>query len=143
MDEDNAMVELITFSVSGHHYAVEISEVCEIRRWEKMSEVPHCPKYVYGLLNLRGTVLPVLDLAERLGLGETTATPRHVNIVIETEGRTIGLLVDSVSNIATVLKTNLSNDAISDNAEYQNLITGFFQHEDNVVKLLNTSGLAN
>jgi purine-binding chemotaxis protein CheW len=64
--------------------------------------LPHAPGYLRGVINLRGTVLPIMDLSERLGLGRREASGRDVIIVIEAEGRTIGLLVSAVSDILTV-----------------------------------------
>jgi purine-binding chemotaxis protein CheW len=58
--------------------------------------MPHTPSFIQGIINLRGTVMPVIDLRNRLGLGETEPSARHVNVVVQHEGRLAGLLVDAV-----------------------------------------------
>ena len=74
----------------------------EIRGWTETTPLPHAPDYVRGVINLRGVVLPVVDLKARLGLGLTDANPKDVIVVVQAGERTIGLLVDAVSDILTV-----------------------------------------
>src|SRR5689334_21989594 len=94
--------ELISFRVGEQEFCVDIMSVREIRGWTPASPMPHSPPYVRGVINLRGAVLPVIDLAARLGLGVADATDRHVIIVARIGNRTVGLLVDAVSDILTV-----------------------------------------
>ena len=95
-------VELLTFHVGGHEYSVDIMSVREIRGWTHATSLPHAPDYVRGVINLRGMVLPVLDLSRRLGLEDTGPDERNVIIVVDSGGRTVGLRVDAVSDILTV-----------------------------------------
>lgn len=95
-------VELLSFAVGDHEYSVDIMTVREIRSWTKATSLPHAPAYVHGVINLRGTVLPVIDLARRLGLSATGPSERSVIIVIDCDGRTIGMRVDAVSDILSV-----------------------------------------
>jgi purine-binding chemotaxis protein CheW len=94
--------ELISFRVGQQEFCVDIMSVREIRGWTPASPMPHSPPYVRGVINLRGAVLPVIDLSARLGLGVAEATDRHVIIVARIGQRTVGLLVDAVSDILTV-----------------------------------------
>jgi purine-binding chemotaxis protein CheW len=94
--------QLITFEVEGQVFGVDIMAVREIRAWTPATPLPHVPSYVAGVVNLRGTVLPVIDLAARLGWRGTEATARHVIIVTQVEGQFRGLIVDAVSDIVTV-----------------------------------------
>eukprot|EP01037_Dinobryon_pediforme_P016510 gene16510-16688_t len=73
--------------------------VREIRGWSPATALPHSPGYVRGVINLRGTVLPIIDLADRLGFTPTDPTARHVIIVVQVGRQSIGLLVDAVSDI--------------------------------------------
>jgi purine-binding chemotaxis protein CheW len=73
--------------------------VREIRGWSQATALPHSPDYVCGVVNLRGLVLPVIDLKARLGLGATTPSGRSVVIVAEIDSLLVGLLVDAVSEI--------------------------------------------
>ncbi len=95
-------LEFITFHIGEEEYCVDIMAVREIRGWTRATALPHAPHYVSGVINLRGTVLPIIDLAARLGVGATEPTSRHVIIVLQVEGQVVGLLADAVSDIMTV-----------------------------------------
>ncbi len=90
---------LLTFRCGGQRYAVDIIAVREIRSWSEPTPLPHAPAYMRGIVNLRGSVLPVMDLAQRLGQPPTRDDPRNVIIVIQDGARVHGLLVDAVSDI--------------------------------------------
>lgn len=94
--------ELITFRIGAQEFCVDIMAVREIRGWTAATPLPHAPSYVRGVINLRGAVLPIVDLAERLGLGAAAPTRRHVIIVAQVGKQVMGLLVDAVSDILTV-----------------------------------------
>jgi purine-binding chemotaxis protein CheW len=96
------MHELITFRVGEQFFCVEITAVREIRGWTAATPLPRAPAYVTGVINLRGAVLPIIDMAARLGLEPAQPTTRHVIIVVWIENRLVGLLVDAVCDIVTV-----------------------------------------
>ena len=95
-------VELLTFQLSDQEYAIDIMSVREIRSWTRATSLPHSPDYIKGVINLRGTVLPVMDLAERLGLLAHQKLIRSVVIVVWQNEPSTGLLVDAVSDIVTL-----------------------------------------
>ena len=101
-DKDNSCYELLTFKLGQQEYAVDIMSVREIRGWTKTTPMPHAPDFMRGVINLRGTVLPVMDLASRLGLPPIETTARNVIIVVKCEKGLSGLLVDAVSDIIEV-----------------------------------------
>ena len=72
-------IELLTFQLSGQEYALDIMLVREIRGWTHATPLPHAPEYMEGVNNLRGTVLPVIDLSKRLGLSQPKQTDRKNN----------------------------------------------------------------
>jgi purine-binding chemotaxis protein CheW len=94
--------ELIAFRMGSQEFCVDIMSVREIRGWTKATALPKSPSFVRGVVNLRGTVLPIVDLAARLGYPAAEPTARHVIIVAQIGAQTIGLLVDAVSDILTV-----------------------------------------
>ena len=102
----NSEVELLTFRVGDSEYSVDIMSVREIRGWTPTTSLPHAPEYVRGVINLRGTILPVLDLARRLGLEDDGPDDRNVIIVVDVGGRAVGLRVDAVSDILTIPDTD-------------------------------------
>lgn len=89
-------LELISFEIAGQEFCIDIRSVREIRGWTPTTRMPHTPPYVLGVINLRGLVMPVIDLRRRLGLGETEASSRHVFVVVQHQDRVIGLMVDAV-----------------------------------------------
>ncbi|MFT6104986.1 MAG: purine-binding chemotaxis protein CheW, partial [Paracoccaceae bacterium] len=92
-------LELLSFRVAEQEYSVDIMSVREIRGWSRATPLPHAAAHVCGVINLRGTVLPIIDLAKRLGLEVLAATERNVIIVVQVNGQTVGLVVDAVSDI--------------------------------------------
>jgi purine-binding chemotaxis protein CheW len=91
-----AGLELISFEIGGQEFCLDISVVREIRGWTPATPMPQTPSYILGVINLRGEVMPILDLRDRLGLGRTEPTSRHVIVVVQDESRMAGLLVDAV-----------------------------------------------
>jgi purine-binding chemotaxis protein CheW len=94
--------ELISFRIGDQEFCVDIMEVREIRGWTPATALPQAPTFVRGVINLRGAVLPIVDLGARLGLGTAEPTARHVIIVAQVQNQIVGLLVDAVSDILTV-----------------------------------------
>lgn len=91
--------ELVAFRIGDQEFAIDITHVREIRGWAPETALPHAPRYVRGVINLRGAVLPILDLGLRLGLRSAEPSVRHVIIVVQVGPRILGLLVDAVSDI--------------------------------------------
>jgi purine-binding chemotaxis protein CheW len=91
--------ELLTFHCGGRAYAIDIMDVREIRSWSEPTPLPHTSDYMRGIVNLRGSILPIIDLARRLGAACTKNEDRNVIIVIEDAGNVQGLLVEGVSDI--------------------------------------------
>jgi purine-binding chemotaxis protein CheW len=99
--------QFITFLSGQQEFGANIMMIREIRGWTETTPLPHAPDFVRGVINLRGVVLPVVDLKAMLGRGLTEANPKHVIIVVKTGDRTIGLLVDAVSDIMTVTASDI------------------------------------
>ncbi len=99
--------ELIAFRIGDQEFCVNIMSVREIRGWTPATALPHSPSYMLGVINLRGAVLPILDLSARLGMKPAEPSARHVIIVAQTKSRIVGLLVDAVSDILTVTDENI------------------------------------
>ena len=95
------MAQYISFRIGEEEYGVDIMAVREIKGWTQVTKLPNTPDFVRGVLNLRGIIVPIFDLRCRFGMGETEATKLHVVIIVTVEERTIGILVDAVSDILT------------------------------------------
>lgn len=94
--------EFIAFHIGEQTYCIDIMAVREIRGWTPATPLPHAPSFVRGVINLRGAVLPVVDLSARLGLPTKEPTARHAVIVVQYDGQFVGLLVEAVSNIIMI-----------------------------------------
>lgn len=118
-EASGADLELLSFKVCEQEYSVDIMSVREIRGWTRATSLPHAPDYVRGVINLRGTVLPVVDLGLRLGLGSSEPNERSVVVVVDLGDRTVGLRVDAVSDILAVPKSGLQSppELLADQAE--------------------------
>lgn len=99
--------ELIAFRIGDQEFCVNIMAVREIRGWTPATPMPHAPAYVMGVINLRGAVLPIIDLSARLGMKDAEPTARHVIIVAQVRNRIVGLLVEAVSDILTITEENI------------------------------------
>jgi purine-binding chemotaxis protein CheW len=99
--------ELIAFRIGDQEFCVNIMAVREIRGWTQATPLPQAPPYIMGVINLRGAVLPIVDLSARLGMKEAEPTARHVIIVAQPRSRVVGLLVEAVSDILTVTEENI------------------------------------
>jgi len=97
-----AVREMITFVIGAQEFCIDVMVVREIRVWTPATPVAHAPDFVCGVINLRGTVLPIIDFAARLGLPPTEPTTRHAILVVQIRDQTIGLLVEGVSEILTI-----------------------------------------
>jgi purine-binding chemotaxis protein CheW len=95
-------LEIIAFRLHEQEFCVKTTSIREIRGWAPVTPIPHAPYEVIGVMNLRGTVIPIVDLAVKLGMAGTEANERSAIVVTDVNGMTIGLLVDGVSDILTV-----------------------------------------
>jgi purine-binding chemotaxis protein CheW len=127
--------ELIAFRLAGQDFGFEIMAVREIRGWTPATTLPHAPPYVRGVINLRGAVVPIVDLAARLGLEVPAPTPRNVVIITQLEGPLVGLLVDAVSDILSVAASEVQPppELAAAGAE---MLTGIITREDRMIRLL-------
>lgn len=106
LQTDSAVHQYLTFVLAGEEYGVDILRVQEIRGWESCTDLPNTPHYVRGVMNLRGTIVPIVDLRRRLGLPDTEFTGTTVVVVLRLQGRrgdrTVGFVVDAVSEVYNI-----------------------------------------
>ncbi len=103
--------QYLTFLLGDDIYGVDILRVQEVRGWTKVREIPNTPKYVKGVLDLRGTIVPIIDLRTRLSIEAVEYTPITVVIVLSIEvgdeKYVIGIVVDTVSDVLDVVKSEI------------------------------------
>jgi len=100
MREDE--VQLVVFTIEKEEFAAEITQVREIISLEKVTRVPSAPKFVYGVINLRGKLVTVVDLHKRLGFKRTRPEENSKIIVSDVEDGVLGMMVDSVTEVARI-----------------------------------------
>ncbi len=103
--------QYLTFMLAGEEYGVDILRVQEIKGWDQVTPIPNTPAYIKGVINLRGTIVPIFDLRERFRLEAIAYGPTTVVIVLKIKGekgeRTMGIVVDAVSEVY-----NINEDAL-------------------------------
>ncbi|MDF1583412.1 MAG: chemotaxis protein CheW [Methyloprofundus sp.] len=99
-------MQFLSFTLGEEEYGVDILSVQEIRSWEPVSKIPNVPSYEKGVVNLRGAIVPIIDLRERFNLEHSEYTNLTVVVVLQTtlqgRSRTMGLVVDSVSDVNNI-----------------------------------------
>ena len=133
--------QLITFHLGTQSFGLDIMAIREIRAWSPTTRLPHVPHYVAGVVNLRGTVLPVIDLAARLGWEPTSPTERHVIIVAQIAGQLRGLIVDAVSDIVTAQDEDIQPPPATSTDAVVPYLEGLVAQEDRMVMVLDLPGL--
>ena len=100
-------LEIIAFRLHDQEFCVRTTTIREIRGWGPAAPVPRAPAEVLGVMNLRGTVIPIIDLAMKLGMRATEPNERSAIVVAEVNGMAMGLVVDGVSDILTIASSLL------------------------------------
>jgi purine-binding chemotaxis protein CheW len=138
--------QFLSFALDNEEYAVDILRVQEIRSWEPVSRIPNVPRYEKGVVNLRGSIVPIIDLREKLGIKFTEYTPLTVVVVLQAtdsdkKTRTMGVVVDSVSDVINLDMTKIQ-DAPDYGAKVNNeFISGLVSVNERMVILLDVDKL--
>ncbi len=134
-------VQQLTFSLAGEEYGVDILSVREIRGWSRVTRIPQTPAYVLGVLNLRGAIVPIMDLRLRFGLERESYGDSTVVIIVAIAERLFGIVVDAVSDVADIdpaaIKPVPDMGAIVDTRYLKGLAT----HVERMVMLLDVEKL--
>lgn len=99
--------QLISFGIGNEDYGVDIQTVKEVIRKKEITRLPKAPVFVKGVINLRGDVIPIIDMRERFGMEQKEYTDMTRVIVAEVEGRSVGMVVDSVSHVIRMEETEI------------------------------------
>jgi purine-binding chemotaxis protein CheW len=138
---DTTLIQLVTFSIDGEEFGVEILKVQEIIRMMGITRVPRAPRFVEGVINLRGKVIPIVDLRKRFGLEPRERDKDTRIIVIEISSMIVGFIVDSVSEVLRIPASTIepSPPVVSGlDSEY---ISGVGKLEDRLLILLDLDRL--
>jgi purine-binding chemotaxis protein CheW len=138
-DAQGEMLDIIAFRLRDQEFCVKTTTIREIRGWVPSTPIPHSPPEVIGVINLRGLIIPIIDLAYKLGMKGTEADERSAIVVAEVHKMVIGLLVDRVSDILTIPASQVQ--AIPDVASsFNNTFSeGIIANADGMICFLNLS----
>ncbi len=139
--KDVNSVEYVSLVAGGQSFCIEITEIREIRRWSPVTSLPFSDFDVLGVMNLRGAVIPIIDLAAKLGLGAAEPSPRHVVIVVALDTKTVGLLVEAVSEILTIDSENIRSTPNASQSTDTRSIRGLVDVDDHMSRILDLGAL--
>jgi len=140
------LMQFLSFTLGDEEYGIDILSVQEIRSWEPVSRIPNVPSYEKGVVNLRGAIVPIIDLRERFGLGHLDYTPLTVVVVLQVEtemgqNRVMGVVVDSVSDVIDVDKKTIQNAPNFGTKVSTEFINGLASVKERMVMLLDVEKL--
>jgi purine-binding chemotaxis protein CheW len=142
MMEFNAdLLQLVTFRLGDEEYAVDILRVQEIIKTMEITRVPKAPSFVEGVVNLRGKVIPIVNLRKRLGMTTKEHTQETRIIVIDVQGRHIGLVVDSVSEVLRLSLKAMESAPSLERRSHADYIRGVGKYDDRLIVLLDLDKL--
>lgn len=118
--------KIVTFSLGERTFGIDMRMLIEIREWEEPTPLPRVPSYIKGVANLRGTVIPIVGLAERLGWEPSVPHSRSCIMVVSIGGKQAGLLVDEVADIVSIQDSEIQ-PAPEIDLEEVNVIAGLVQ----------------
>jgi purine-binding chemotaxis protein CheW len=100
--DDSGRLEVVTFTLGKEEYAINIQRVQELRGHDQVTRIANAPEYILGVVNLRGVIVPIIDMRIKFNLGNPTYDQFTVVIVLNIAGRVVGMVVDSVQDVITL-----------------------------------------
>jgi purine-binding chemotaxis protein CheW len=133
--------QFISFAIGVEQYGVDIMAVREIKGWSQITALPRQPDYMRGVLNLRGVMVPIIDLRCRFGQGMTDATPLHVVIVVQIGSAHVGLLADQVLDIVPIDASRVQPVPRVEAGSRVDFLSGLVTIESGMIALIDLSHL--
>jgi purine-binding chemotaxis protein CheW len=134
-------IQLVAFQLGREEYGVSILQVQEIKRMTDITRVPHTPEYIRGVMNLRGSVLPVIDLKKRLGLQPTEVTDDTRIVIVKVADLSVGLIVDAVSEVMAIEQASIENAQSVVSGVAANYLDGVGKLDNRLLILLNLEAI--
>ncbi len=136
------VLQLVTFFLDGQEYGVNILDVQEIIRRTEVTRLPNAPAAIVGILNLRGMVVPIVDLRLRFGMSATQAAEKTRIIVLALGGSVFGILVDGVSEVLSIEQARIESAPTVSTQGHGQCVCGVGKLRDRMILLLDTSQMA-
>lgn len=142
VEEETQEGQYLTFNISGQEYGIDISHVTEIIGIQKITTLPDLPEFVKGVINLRGRVIPVVDIRLRFGMSERDHDERTCIIVVNIDETSVGLVVDTVSEVMNIPEENIEPPPkVNKKIDGNRFVYGLGKVGDEVKILLDTQKL--
>jgi len=140
------MAQYLTFCLAGEEYGVNILKVQEIKGWSEVTPMPNTPDSILGVINLRGTVVPIVDLRIHFGLPPREPGPTTVVIVIRTQDdqnteRTMGIVVDAVSEVHNIAENEIQPPPPIEESGSQRAVAGLAAQDERMIIILDVDDL--
>jgi purine-binding chemotaxis protein CheW len=129
-------IQMLTFALDNVSYGVNVHQVREVKNFEGVTPVPYSPKYVKGVTNLRGEVIPVIDLRKRFGMADKKSAEDAGIMVIVQDKHPIGVMVDSVMDVLTLPKKDIESSPDSLNTDQSDAVLGVAKHDKDLIIML-------
>ncbi|GGY59956.1 chemotaxis protein CheW [Marinobacter zhanjiangensis] len=133
--------EFLTFRLGEEEYAIDILKVQEIRGYGGVTRIARAPSFIKGVINLRGTIIPIVDLRDRFGVGELTYDEFTIVIVLNLSDRVVGIVVDSVSDVMRLTEDHIRPAPDFSTAVDTRYIEGLADMDDGMVIVLEINGM--
>ncbi len=133
--------EVMAFRLGNEEYGIDILTVQELRSYEESTKVVNAPEYLKGLLNLRGVIVPIIDMRIKLDLGEPVYDTSTVIMILSIRGQTIGIVVDSVSDVIKLTSDQIKPAPLVGTQIDTQYLIGLGTLENRLITLLDIAGL--
>lgn len=138
---ESSAVQLISFAIGDEQYGVDIMAVREIKGWTEITPLPGQSEYVRGVLNLRGAIVPIVDLRCRFGQGLTKASPLHICIIVQIGEKPIGLLADRVLDIVSLDASEIKPEPKVTQTQRVSFLSGLVTTDTGMIALIDLPNL--
>jgi purine-binding chemotaxis protein CheW len=142
-NSQNEITQWVKFSLGGENYGIRVLKVQEIQRYSEISPIPGAPSYVLGIINLRGSVISVLNTREKFGLADYEITDDSRIVILEAGPQVIGILVDSVAEVISLKASDVDIAPNVGNEETAKFIDGVSNKGDELLILLDAEKILN
>jgi purine-binding chemotaxis protein CheW len=144
--QEQAMAQYLTFCLAGEEYGINILKVQEIKGWSEVTPMPNTPDFILGVINLRGTVVPIVDLRTHFGMPAQPPGPTTVVIVVRTRDtqdtqRTMGIVVDAVSEVRNIAESDVQPPPPIEESGGRRAVAGLAAQEEHMIIILDIDDL--
>ncbi|TXJ46815.1 chemotaxis protein CheW [Brachyspira pilosicoli] len=140
VDVENS-INLVTFKLGNNEYAIDIMQAKEIIKMEKITLIPNAPDYVEGVINLRGNIIPIVDLKKRFNLEENDGEKNTGIIIVKIDDVDMGIIIDAISKVVSIVTSNIQPPPPMLSGIGQKYIKGVAKLEDKLLVVLDLEKL--